>query len=222
MIRSKGMKKLLKKEFGFTALPLTYCFLLFSFMTMIPGYPILVGAFFVCMGIFQTFLSAREQNDFLYTVLMPVSKADAVRARYFFVACIQMIFFAVCVILTVVRMSLFSQSQAYLSNPMMNANPMYLGCILLIFVLFNRIFVNGFWKTAYDAGRPFVLFSIAAFILIGIAETMHHFPGAEWMNTISQGLSFQYLFLICSAVIYLLAEYLCISKSCSSIEMIDL
>jgi hypothetical protein len=216
------MKKLLRKEFFFTALPLTYCFILFAFMTMIPRYPILVGAFFVCMGIFQTFLSAREQNDILYTVLMPVSKADAVKARYLFVNCIQMMFFVICVILTMIRMTLFTQSQVYLSNPLMNANPVYLGYVLLVFVLFNWIFVNGFWKTAYNAGRPFVLFSIATFVLIGIAETLHHIPGLEWMNTWNQCLSFQYLFLAGAIVIYILADYLCIRRSCSSIEKIDL
>jgi hypothetical protein len=216
------MKKLLRKEFFFTALPLTYCFILFAFMTMIPGYPILVGAFFVCMGIFQTFLSAREQNDILYTVLMPVSKADAVKARYLFVACIQMMFFAICVILTMIRMTLFTQSEVYLSNPLMNANPIYLGYVLLVFVLFNWIFVNGFWKTAYNAGRPFVLFSTAAFVLIGMAETIHHIPGLTWMNTWNEGLSMQYLFLAESIIVYILTYYLCMRKSCSSIEKIDL
>ncbi len=216
------MKKLLRKEFFFTALPLTYCFILFAFMTMIPGYPILVGAFFVCMGVFQTFLSAREQNDILYTVLMPVSKADAVKARYLFVACIQVMFFTVCVILTMIRMTLFTQSQVYLSNPLMNANPIYLGYVLLIFVLFNWIFVDGFWKTAYNAGKPFILFSIVSFALIGIAETIHHIPGLEWMNTWNQGLAFQYIFLAGAIVVYIFADYLCIRRSCANIEKIDL
>ena len=37
------MLQLLKKELTLTASPLTYCFLSFSAMTMIPGYPILDG-----------------------------------------------------------------------------------------------------------------------------------------------------------------------------------
>lgn len=216
------MKKLLRKEFCFTALPLTYFFLLFALMTMIPGYPILVGTFFVCMGIFQTFQSAREQNDILYTVLMPVAKTDAVKARYYFVACIQMIFFVISTLLTIIRMTLFGQDQVYLNNPMMNANPIYLGYILLIFVLFNWIFVNGFCKTAYNTGRPFLMYGAASFVLIGIAETIHHLPGMAWMNTGNEGLLSQCLFLVCAAVIYIVAGSLCIRQSCRSIEKIDL
>ena len=32
-------------------------------MAFIPAYPILVGAFFVCFGIFRFFQSGRENND---------------------------------------------------------------------------------------------------------------------------------------------------------------
>ena len=50
------MKQLVKKEFTFTALPLCYLFLLFSGMTMIPGYPIAMGSFFLCLSLFQSMI----------------------------------------------------------------------------------------------------------------------------------------------------------------------
>lgn len=37
------MNKLLKKELRLTAAPITYFFLAFALMTLIPGYPIFVG-----------------------------------------------------------------------------------------------------------------------------------------------------------------------------------
>ena len=65
------MNKLLKKELRLTAAPITYFFLAFALMTLIPGYPILVGGFFITLGIFYTFQMARESNDILYTALLP-------------------------------------------------------------------------------------------------------------------------------------------------------
>ena len=62
------MKNLLYKELKLASLGLTYLFILFGFMTLIPGYPILLGAFFVCLGIFQSFRTARENNDILYLI----------------------------------------------------------------------------------------------------------------------------------------------------------
>ena len=216
------MKHLIKKELCFSALPLTYYFILFACMTMIPGYPILVGAFFVCMGIFQTFQSAREQNDILYTVLMPVRKKDAVTARYFFVMLIQMIFFLICVLLTVIRMQFLAQEVVYQKNAMMNANPAYLGYVLIIFTAFNVIFVNGFWKNAYTIGKPFLRFSIAAFLIIGLTETLHHIPGLMFLNSAGQGMYIQMMILLASVLGYSLLSWNCLTASQRNFEKTDL
>ena len=53
------MSALLKKELRLGALLLTYLFIGFGLMAMIPGYPILCGVFFITLGIFQSFLNAR-------------------------------------------------------------------------------------------------------------------------------------------------------------------
>ena len=216
------MKNLLKKELYFSALPLTYFFILFACMTMIPGYPILVGSFFVCMGIFQTFQSAREQNDILYTVLMPVRKKDAVTDRYLFVLLVKMIFFLICVLLTVVRMQFLAQAAVYRANAMMNANPAYLGYVLMIFTAFNVLFVNGFWKNAYTNGKPFLRFSIAAFLIIGLTETLHHIPGLMFLNSAGQGIYIQTMILFAAALCYGLLSWHCLAASQRSFEKTDL
>lgn len=59
------MLKLLAKELKLTASILSYVFIVFALMAFLPGYPILVGTFFCCLGIFQTFQAAREANDTL-------------------------------------------------------------------------------------------------------------------------------------------------------------
>lgn len=44
------MKQLLRKEFRLATPVITWLFIGFALMTFIPGYPILCGAFFVCLG----------------------------------------------------------------------------------------------------------------------------------------------------------------------------
>ena len=78
------MLKLLAKELKLTASILSYVFIVFALMAFLPGYPILVGTFFCCLGIFQTFQAAREANDITYTAILPVAKRDLVTARYSF------------------------------------------------------------------------------------------------------------------------------------------
>lgn len=49
------MRKLLYKEVKLAASPLTFWFILSSLLTLVPGYPILVGTFFLTLGIFYSF-----------------------------------------------------------------------------------------------------------------------------------------------------------------------
>ena len=156
------MRNLLRKEMRLCASILSYLFTLFGLMFLLPGYPILCGAFFVSLGLFQSFQTAREANDIVFSALLPVAKKDVVKGKYFFVCMIEafaMILMAVSVIL---RMTVFSGSAVYRSNELMNANFFALGAACVIFGLFNWIFVRGFFKTAYKFARPFVLFVVVA------------------------------------------------------------
>ena len=89
------MNLLLKKEMRLCALLLTYLFIAFALMTLIPGYPILCGSFFITLGIFQSFLSAREANDIVYSALLPIAKKDVVKAKYQFTMFIELCGFTV-------------------------------------------------------------------------------------------------------------------------------
>ena len=164
------MKSLLNKEIKLAASPLSWFFLAGALMTMLPGYPILMSAFFICMGLFQSFQNARESNDVLYTALLPVRKRDFVRAKYAFSCLVQMIGFLLCAVLTAVRVVFLSTASAYVGNALMNATPVYLAFVLLIFTAFNALFIGGFFRTGYKLGMPFLYFGIAAFLLVSVAE----------------------------------------------------
>lgn len=216
------MKRLLKKEFTFTALPLCYIFLLFSGMTIVPGYPIAMGSFFLCLSLFQSMMNSREQNDLSYTLLLPVSKADVVEANYLFCAGMQVLFFLVCAILTAIRMAFLSGAAVYAQNPMMNANPAYLGNLLLVFLSFNVLVLGGYWKTGYALGKPFVYFSIAAFLIVGAGETLHHIPGLEGLNATTGHWQLQLPVLLLCAIAYALGTFLAMKKAQKCFEKVDL
>lgn len=217
------MSKLIKKELTLTAAPLTYIFLAFGLMAMIPGYPILVGGFFICLGIFYTFQFAREYNDVLYTALLPVRKRDVVKARYLFVVCIQLAGTVIFGLLTLLRMTALRDVQVYQTNPMMNANLVFLAWLLVIMMLFNVIFMGGFYKTAYYYGKPFVLFCVAAFVVVGLGETLHHIPGLTWLNDAGgAGVGRQALILLAAAVAYTAGTVLSMKRSQERFEKLDL
>ncbi len=217
------MKNLLTKEFKLCASPLSWIFLAAAGMTLLPGYPILMGAFFVCFGIFHSFQSGREANDVLYTVLLPVRKRDFVRAKFAFTCFIQLLGFVLMAVLTALRMTVLSGGKAYVGNALMNATPLFLAFALLIFAAFNVFFLGGFFRTAYKFGMPFLSFGVAALLLMFIGEALHFFPGLHFFNTPGgERLGLQFAILAAAAVLFALATFLSCRASMARFEQIDL
>lgn len=217
------MKNLLIKDLRLAVSPLSWAFLAASLLTLVPGYPILLGAFFVSLGLFQTFQNAREMNDVLYTALLPVKKADVVTARYVLVCFFQLLAFAIMAILTAVRMTAMAGSEVYRQNALMNASPVFLAFVLLVFAAFNVLFVGGFFKSAYKIGIPFLRFGIAAFVIVFVGEALHFLPGMAWLNTpAGERLGVQFAVFAAAAALYAFATLASRRASIRSFERIDL
>jgi len=200
------MKNLLFKEFVLATPALSYAFLAFTLMTFLPGYPILCGAFFVCFGLFQAYQLSREDHDILYSVLLPVTKEDVVLAKYAAAVLLQLAAFMLCAVFTAVRMLWLCHAAAYQNNALMNANPVYLAFVLLIFALFNSVFLCGFFKTAHRIALPFFCFAAANSLLIVMAEVLPHLPTLAWTGAGDGSfLPQQLIILLCAAVVYIAA-----------------
>ena len=216
------MNALLRKEMRLSASVLSYLFIAFGIMTLLPGYPILCGAFFVTLGLFHSFQNAREANDIVYSALLPIAKHDVVKGKYQFSIMIEMTAFIVMVILTIVRMTVLSDAEAYRENALMNANLFFLGMTLVIFGLFNTIFIGGFFRTGYKLSS-FFPYIIAAFAVVGIAEAAHYIPGLEAFNAFGfDDIGLQIGLLAAGALVYLALTYVSYRKACERFETIDL
>ena len=99
------MRNILLKEIKLSASVLSYLFIAFGLMFFIPGYPILCGVFFVTLGIFQSFQSAREANDIVFSTLLPIAKKDVVRGKYLFVCFIEACALILMALATIIRMT---------------------------------------------------------------------------------------------------------------------
>ena len=214
--------KLLRKELRLFASPLSYFFLLFGILTLAPGYPILLGAFFITFGIFQSFLAGRENHDTLYTALLPIARRDVVRAKFAFCVLIESCGFLLMLSLTLLRMTVWKDAAVYRQNALMNANPLFLGFTLVVFAVFNVVFVGGFFKTSYKYGAPFIAFIAAAFIITGIAEALHFFPGLHGLNAtaLHDAASLWWTTLL-GAAVYAIGTYLSYKISVKRFERVD-
>ena len=217
------MRNMMMKEIRLSASPLSYLFILFGLMFLLPGYPILCGVFFVTLGIFQSFQNTREANDIVFSALLPIAKCDVVKGKYLFVCLIELCGFVMMAIATALRMTVLSEAGAYRHNALMNANLFALGVALLIFGLFNLLFVGGFFRTAYKFAKPFVSYIIASFLVIGVAESLHHFPGLDALNAYGfEHLLLQIALFAAGVTCYIILSLVSLRNACKNFEKIDL
>ena len=183
----------------------------------------LCGVFFVTLGIFQSYQNAREANDMVFSALLPISKRDVVKGKYLFTAAIELCAVLLMAAAVVVRMTVLADAPVYRSNALMNANLFALGMAFIGFGLFNLIFVGGFFKTAYKFAGPFVGYIIAVFLMICIAETLHHVPGFAFLNAFgTEHFAVQVLLLGIGAAFYLAVTVLSCKKACKRFDKTDL
>ena len=76
------MGKLMKKELKLAMHPTAPMFLALSAMLLIPNYPYYVIFFYTSLAVFFICLTGRENHDIFFTMLLPVSKKDVVKADF--------------------------------------------------------------------------------------------------------------------------------------------
>ncbi len=217
------MRNILRKEMKLSASPLAFLFIAFGLMFLLPGYPILCGAFFVTLGLFQSFQTAREANDVVFSALLPIAKKDVVKGKYLFVCAIEACGLCLMLLSTLLRMTVFSGSAVYRANALMNANPFALSAALVIFGLFNCIFLGGFFKTGHKLGRPFVTYIIVSFLAIFCFEALHHVPGLSALNAFgTDHAGLQFGLLAAGALVFGLMTVLSYHTAGRNFEKVDL
>lgn len=164
------MAKLLRKEFALFTHPTSWMFLAFGAMLLIPGYPMYVPFFWTTLGLFYACLSARENNDLYYTLLLPVRKRDAVYARGLYFALMELIQIAACVPFAILRYVLKIGPNA----AGLDVNLALFGLSLVLLGLFNLLFLPRLYKNPAAVGKPFLLVSAAVFLYIIAAEVCCH------------------------------------------------
>ncbi len=176
------MFKLLYKELRLAAHPNLFVFTALGALVIVPSYPYGMVFLFGCLAPYITLLYGRETNDITYTALLPVKKRDTVKGKCLLFTLAQMAQMLISLPLAFLRVHILPPG----GNPAgIEANVAYYGIGLMVYAVFNLIFLTQFFKTAYKAGRAFVLAMIPASVLVVIMEALVHFPGFGWLDSVA-------------------------------------
>ncbi len=164
------MKKLLMKELRLALHPTNVIFLLFAAMLLIPSYPYYVAFFYTTLGVFFTCLTGRENRDIEYTLLLPVRRADVVRARILLTVLLE----AAQVMLSIPFAVLNRRLYPLGNMAGMEANVALFGLVLVMYGLFNVVFFPLYYRNPNKIGVAFLLGGLAEGVFIVLAELAAH------------------------------------------------
>jgi hypothetical protein len=206
------MKNLLNKEFKLSMHPMVPIMLCLSFMVIIPNYPYTVIFFYTTLAVFFTCLTGRENNDIVYSLMLPIAKKDIVKGRMTFVV-IQEI---VQLILTIPFLALGAKLNPTGNQAGMDANIALIGVGFIIYGVFNLVFFTQYYKNVNKVGKSFLIASVAVFVLVllDVVSTYTIPIISDYVDTPSvQNLSYKLVTLLIGAVIFLILTALAYSKS---------
>ncbi len=213
--------KIFSKDLRLAAHPMMYVFALFGVMLIIPNYPYTVVFFYGLLGIFFTFLNGLENKDVYYCAVLPVTKCDQVRARAWLVVAVELAELVIAVPFAFLSARINPNGTNLAGN---DANAALFGSVLLIYGVFNVVFLLVFYKTAIRAGRAFLLAVIPMTVLMVLVEALSHFP-VVWPYldaTDAAGQVRQLPVLAVGLAAFALLSWLAYRKAAKNYERVDL
>ena len=173
------MMTLLHKEILLVAHPTSIVFALLGCLVLVPAYPYSVIFMFGCLAAYITFLNARETNDVWYTAVLPVTKRESVLGK-----CLLVVFFQLFQLLFSIPFAILRSALKTANNPVgLDATVAWYGFGLILYAVFDFVFLTAFYKNAYQIGKSFVLAAIPMIFLMVATESTAYIPALVWMDS---------------------------------------
>lgn len=213
------MIALTNKEVRLCAHPTSIVFSFLGCLVIVPAYPYTVIFMFGCLAPYLTMLNARETNDAWYTAVLPVTKRESVAAKFTLTAAFQLFQLLISVPFVLLRVTLDIPN-----NPVgIDATVAWYGFGLVIYAVFDLVFLTTFYKSGYRAGMAFILAAIPMAMLMLAAEATAYIPALVWLDSYdSEHLLKQLPILIAGAACYAAALLAAYRISAKRFEKVDL
>ena len=126
--------------------------------------------FYTSLGIFFICLGGRENKDVEYSLLLPIAKIDAVKARF-----LTVLFLELVQMLLAVPFALLRQQMAVPLNQVgIEANIAFFGFSFVMLGIFNFVFFLVYYKDVRQVGKAFLIASTAVSLYTAVMETLVH------------------------------------------------
>ncbi|PZD96554.1 hypothetical protein DNH61_07070 [Paenibacillus sambharensis] len=171
-------------------------------LMLIPGWIYFIVLLYFCwITVPNLFNQFKAQNDLMFTSMMPVTKRNMVKARVLVIVGLELLHILIAAIFGVFTMLLYP-NLTYLFFP---PNIGFWGLGMMMFAIFNIIFIPIFYKTAYKFGWALFFSVMAAMLFAGIAQWVgiqHPVVNDIFYGTGAEQVALQAIILVTGIVIF--------------------
>ena len=160
------LKNLIHKELHLNMRWPNFLFAALALLLLVPAWPFAIAFMFIYIPMMIVPQTDRANADLLFAALLPVRKRDIVVARAVSLVGMEAAFVAVGVLAALIRYRLYDAD-----NPAgMNPNVAFFGLVLVMYAVFNAVFLPGSYKAAYRMLWPILGGSVIA-VAVGLVLT---------------------------------------------------
>jgi hypothetical protein len=204
------MRNLLIKEFKLSINKFFYILpILLAALLLIPNWLFLfVPMYFFWISVPQIYAGYLAQQDYSFTVMLPVTKSNVVRSKAYSLMLLELYHFGLILVFGLIHNMIYDYP-----NIFVDLGPQYFGYVLLLFGLFNILFLPQYFKSAYYFGKPLIL-GVVVTLIVGVGLDLLPLivtSTRELINPETVGMQYVY-FLIC-AVIFITFSWLSVKLS---------
>ena len=162
------MRNLLRKEFQLVINPYYFLFMLFGVLLLIPHWVFFIAPMYlIFIALPNIIQSAKAQKDTEFTMLLPIRKSDAVSARVLAFAILEVAQIAVIAVFAALNIALYHSPNFFIDT-----NVAYIGCVFVMYGVFNIVFFPMHYKTGYKLAIPLIVAIAAIMLFAGAIEVM--------------------------------------------------
>lgn len=216
-----SMKQLIKKEIVLVTHPTAIIFLALSAMLLIPNYPYMVVFFYTGLGIFFCCMNGRETRDVSYTIMLPISKREVVKARMLFTTLLEL-----CQMLMAIPFAFIRQHMGIGGNAAgMDANISLFAIGFILYGAFNMVFFISYYGNVNWVGKAFLKACTVEAVLICFFEALTH--ANPFFKTVldtsdNQNVEIKVVILAVSMILFAVMNIFTYNISAGRFEKIDI
>lgn len=103
------------------------------------------------------------------------------------------------------------------------ANIAFIGLGLIIYSIFNYVFITNLYKSSYKIGKPFIISITFTLISIFLMETVSHLPFLSWIDGTSiSDLKLQIPVFVIGFILFVIINLLAYKNSIKNFNKVDL